>query len=78
MLSGENDSDSDEDVDNDDNEETDEDEYEDDQDNTSHYKTKPVIASGDSIHSGLPEEFVSVLNNTCPNFFSSSTQQSSY
>ena len=43
-------SDSDEDVDDD--EEADED----DQDNTSHYITKPVIASGDSIHSSLPKE----------------------
>ena len=38
------------------------------EENTSHYITKPVIASGDSIHSGLPKEFVSVLNNICPNF----------
>ena len=53
-------------MDYDDDEEADEDE--DDQDNTSHHITKPVIASGDSIHSGLPKEFVSVLNNICPNF----------
>ena len=43
---------SDEDMDDD--EEVDEDE--DDQDNTSHYITKPAIASGDSIHSGLPKD----------------------
>ena len=59
-------SDSDEDVDNDDHDEE-ADEDEDDQ-NTSHYITKPIIASGDSIHSCLPKEFVSVLNNICPNF----------
>ena len=29
---------------------------------------KPVIANADSIQPGLPKEFVSVLNNTCPNF----------
>ena len=58
--------DDDEDVDYDDDEEADEDE--DDQDNTSHHITKPVIASGDSLHSGLPKEFVSVLNNICPHF----------
>ena len=68
-------SDSDEDVDDDDDDEDEDeeaDEDEDDQENTSHYITKPVIASGDSIHSGLPKkttkEFVSVLNNICPNF----------
>lgn len=37
-------------------------------DTTSHYITKPVIANGDSIQPGLPKEFVSVLNNICPNF----------
>ncbi len=37
-------------------------------DTTSHYKTKPVIANGDSIQHGLPKEFVSVLNDICPSF----------
>lgn len=36
--------------------------------NTSNYITKRVLASGDSIHFGLPKEFVSVLNNICSNF----------
>ena len=49
-------SDSDEDMDDDDDDDEDADEDEDDQDNTSHYTTKPIIASGDSIHSGLPKE----------------------
>ena len=67
------DNDDDEDTEKDDDEDTDDDdadEHDDDHDNgdTTHYITKPVIANGDSIQPGLPKEFVSVLNNICPNF----------
>ena len=59
------------------NDDDDDDDY-DSGDTTSHYITKPLIVNGYSIQPGLPKEFVSVLNNIRPSFFSSSTHQCPY